>query len=339
MKPFISVIVIAYNLQQYISECLHSIQEQTYKNIEIIVIDNGSVDSTGAICRKYAEGDSRIKVEHIANQGPARAREHGAFLARGDYIAFVDGDDWIEPTMYEAMVKALDDDTDIVVTGHYVVDQKGRHSAEIRPKPGVYTGDKLKSLIWEKLFYDQGRDEIRGYIWGKLYRTNIVLQNMKFNNHELFWGEDALINGACMLDAKKIVVIDFFAYNYRQHPKSLSKQYNPRLFDNICGLYNSLQLVFREKGQESLLREVHLYFMRMIIESVKVECACSGKTMKQAVRRIEEINSLPEVQFVWNTYFDEFCQAEKKRRVYAQLLKRKQYLRLWCKARLRRLFH
>ena len=112
----ISVIIPVYNREKSLKKCLDSVMGQTYKNLEIILVDDGSKDSSGVICDEYAAGDSRIKVIHQQNAGVAAARNAGLAMATGDYIGWVDSDDWIEPDMYECMLdNAQKYEADIVV--------------------------------------------------------------------------------------------------------------------------------------------------------------------------------------------------------------------------------
>lgn len=117
-KPLISVIIPIYKVEQYLTQCIDSVIRQTYTNLEIILVDDGSPDNCGAICDEYAQNDHRIKVIHQTNQGLAAARNAGMDLCTGDLIAFVDSDDWIEPEMYERMTQMmLDKDLDVVFCG------------------------------------------------------------------------------------------------------------------------------------------------------------------------------------------------------------------------------
>jgi glycosyltransferase involved in cell wall biosynthesis len=114
-QPLISIIVPVYKVEKFLSKCVDSILNQTYRNIEIILIDDGSPDNSPAICDEYAEKDNRIKVIHQRNAGLAGARNAGLAICRGEYIAFVDSDDYIEPNMMEAMLNAaVNNDCDIV---------------------------------------------------------------------------------------------------------------------------------------------------------------------------------------------------------------------------------
>ncbi len=114
MMKLISVIVPVYNVKEHIEQCVNSITGQTYKNLEIILVDDGSKDSSGEICDKLAKEDARIHVIHKQNGGVSSARNAGLDYAHGEYIAFVDGDDYIDETMYEKLLSKMDADIDIV---------------------------------------------------------------------------------------------------------------------------------------------------------------------------------------------------------------------------------
>ena len=116
----ISIIVPIYNVAPYLSQCIESLMEQTYKDIEMILVDDGSTDNSPAICEEYKKKDPRIRVIHQENKGVVSARKEGLRAARGTYIGFVDGDDWIEPDMYACMYqKLIDQKVDIVMCGRY----------------------------------------------------------------------------------------------------------------------------------------------------------------------------------------------------------------------------
>ena len=123
----ISVIVPVYKVEQYLPQCIESIINQTYRNLEIILIDDGSPDNCGKICEEYAQKDKRIKVFHKKNGGLSDARNYGIARASGEYLAFVDSDDWIEPDMYEVLVNWIEDhQTDIVSCGFFLSFRNGR---------------------------------------------------------------------------------------------------------------------------------------------------------------------------------------------------------------------
>lgn len=179
----ISIIIPVYNVEKYLAKCIDSILSQTFKDWELILIDDGSVDQSGQICDEYACKDNRIKVTHKKNEGVSKARNTGITLAKGDYICFIDSDDWIVPT-YLQDFKEQEQQCDFYFSGA-LYDTYGK----------VYSYKKYV----EK--YCQNRDEIRdeffkqdllsnGYPWGKLYKAQIIKDNKLRFNENLTINED-----------------------------------------------------------------------------------------------------------------------------------------------------
>ena len=137
-NPTISIIVPVYNVEEYIHKCINSILAQTYKDFELILINDGSPDNSGIICDEYARADSRIKVIHQQNSGLSAARNAGLAVAKGDYIGFVDSDDWIDKSMYESMItEAQTLEADIVICDYYKVKKKKAKAVTEQINPGV----------------------------------------------------------------------------------------------------------------------------------------------------------------------------------------------------------
>lgn len=172
--PLISVIVPIYRVERYLSKCVESILNQTYRHLEIILVDDGSPDGSGAICDEFAEKDSRIWVIHKENGGLSDARNAGIEIAKGTYLAFVDGDDWIEPDMYEAMLSLMEKyGVKIVCAGRYDEnDATGELSVGLCPQreealPGtevvrrIFRWEGLDSSACDKLFHRELFRDIR----------------------------------------------------------------------------------------------------------------------------------------------------------------------------------
>ena len=161
-SPLISIIVPVYDVEPYLRKCIDSILIQSYRDLEIILVDDGSPDNCGAICDEYAEKDKRIKVIHKKNGGLSDARNAGLDIATGEYIGFVDSDDWVMPDMYEYLYKAVKEyDADMSVCGYYDYWGKtisGRYCQDIQ----VYKGQEgIKALLDLKF---------GNYVWNKLYK-------------------------------------------------------------------------------------------------------------------------------------------------------------------------
>lgn len=226
----ISVIIPIYNSENYIERCIKSVCRQTYKNLEIICIDDGSLDSAGKILDKCAASDSRIIARHQTNHGESYARNEGLKLANGEYIAFVDCDDWIEPTMYEELMEYAEKyDLDMVASSWYKDDDSSSIAIknQLEVDTGVFGRDDLLEYIYKRDYY-------RGvaYMWNKLYRRKMLEDNVggKLRFDEQFrLGGDVLFLAQAALRTKRAMYIDKSFYHYYQrsesgcHTKDLSK--------------------------------------------------------------------------------------------------------------------
>ena len=172
----VSIIVPVYNAQKYLKRCLDSIRIQSYKDFEVILIDDGSIDNSGEICDLYCSLDSRFKVMHQENLGVSVARNKGIELATGKYLIFIDSDDEVMPNMLEEMVSYINEyDTDVLISGITFV-KEGKKIKDVMPKITGYCTDD----IWNYIATDD--TGIFGYISNKLYKTKIIKDNnINFN--------------------------------------------------------------------------------------------------------------------------------------------------------------
>ena len=226
MYPLISVIVPIYNIERYVGLCIESIINQTYKNLEIILVDDGGKDRCPEICDLYAEKDERIKVIHKSNGGLVSARKAGLQESNGTYIIYVDGDDWIGAGFIESMYYAMSTtNADVVCAGHsrdlFSKSERFYNAVSL----GIYENEKLEDL-WERMlscgsFYRPG---ITTYVWNKLFKREMLLPvQMKVDNR-ISIGEDAAVTYPYLFQAKKVVVTENTAYHYRQREDSMLKQ-------------------------------------------------------------------------------------------------------------------
>ena len=211
MDDLISVIVPAYNVEQYIGKCLDSILGQTYPNLEIILIDDGSTDGTGEICEAYRERDSRIIVVHQQNQGALAARNAGIEQAQGKYIGFVDGDDWISERMYQelhGLLKRYDAEVAVCKKNIYS-DATGVCFAENDVIAAGYYADCQIADLSDNLFDQIGAESgVPLNLCDKLFARELILQNYGNVNQGLRYFEDLALGFLCVLQAKGIVIIN-----------------------------------------------------------------------------------------------------------------------------------
>lgn len=215
-KEKISIIVPVYKVEKYLEKCIASIVNQTYTELEIILVDDGSPDRCGEICDQWAKKDSRIKVVHKENGGRSDARNAGVEIATGEYIGFVDSDDLLEPDMYQVLFdKLMKYGADIAVCERQTVwedesQKKQSQSNEFK----ILDGDAaLKLLIG---------DGISQVVWNKLYRREVI-GDIEFEVGKYY--EDEFWSYQVFGRAKKVILMDYVGYYYRQHPGSIMAEY------------------------------------------------------------------------------------------------------------------
>ena len=218
----ISVIIPIYNAEPFLCACLDSILTQTYSELDIILINDGSIDGSGAICDRYAAIDERIRVVHQKNGGVSRARNRGLELAVGELVSFVDADDTLEPDMYELLVKLMEKhQTDISHCGYKRFDKQGEFVREVNGthRIMVQSGEEAIICMLRGEYFSNG-------LWNKLFRGAVV-QGLRFRE-DLKNNEDVLFNVQAFSRAKKAVFLDEGKYHYFDHPTSACNQLKAR---------------------------------------------------------------------------------------------------------------
>ena len=204
------MIVPVYNVEPYIHQCIDSIINQTYKDLEILLIDDGSPDNCGAICDEYAKQDSRIRVFHTENRGLSAARNLGLKEAKGEYIGFVDSDDWVEPYMYEKLLEAIqENETDISICGY--CKEADSATETIQHSKTVLTRKQALSALLDL--------KIENSVWNKLY-SKALFQKIHFPENRDH--EDSFIMHEIIGEARKTVTIPDICIHYRNRIGSIS---------------------------------------------------------------------------------------------------------------------
>lgn len=207
-SPKISISIPIYNVAQYLRKCLETIINQTLKDIEIILVDDGSTDSSGQICDEYAKKDSRIIVIHKENGGLASARQAAIDIAKGSFFCACDADDWAELDMYEQLYnKAVETGADIVMCDYYIEYEDGRtiskHFKGFNDNEKLYVGDALKG-------------KVPPMFWNKIYKREIFQKNNIYWEQGIDLGEDFLISLKIFQSPKTISHVQTPLYHYRR---------------------------------------------------------------------------------------------------------------------------
>jgi glycosyltransferase involved in cell wall biosynthesis len=238
-KPLISVIVPVYKVERYLNECVDSIINQTYKNLEIILVDDGSPDNCPAICDEYAKIDKRIKVIHKQNDGVSSARNAGIDIAKGEYISFVDSDDYVDKEYINVMyLTAISNNVEYVCCGY----KRVYNNTETK-----INGDSSLIIIEKEDYIKQVLNVQNGYGFChmKLIKRTL-LDNIRFNER-IEVGEDALFNIQLCFNIKKVAILKKCLYYYRFNSNSVVRKYDDNyiykyklsmdLMDNIIRTY------------------------------------------------------------------------------------------------------
>lgn len=214
MEVKVSVIVPVYNVEKYLRKCLDSVLKQTLKEIEIILINDGSTDYSGEICNEYSKKDSRIKVLHKKNEGIATARNSGLEIAIGEFIMFVDSDDWIEENMVETMyLKAKENNLDVVQAQYLRTDN-------IKSNCSI---NKFSNNIIEELKREVISGNLYTYVWDKIYKRSFIISDkIKFREKYIF--EDWYFFMDVITKCNNYSIINDVVYNYRIRNCSLSRK-------------------------------------------------------------------------------------------------------------------
>lgn len=252
-NPLLSVIVPIYRVEPYLERCVQSIRNQTYQNLEIILVDDGSDDQCPQICDRFADIDERVKVVHKENGGLVSARKAGITEASGKYAAYVDSDDWIECDMYQQLVKQIvENDADIVTSGVYRDYSNDRIAEFDRLREGVYDSEGIKSdvlptFMYTGVFYEAG---VNIHIYNKVFKRELLIKHQLRIEDSIRIGEDAALVYPYILDAKKMVITHKCFYHYCiRNDSIMAKGYR----DELKGYQEIYKMIKAQMWEEKYL--------------------------------------------------------------------------------------
>lgn len=251
--PKVSVIVPVYKTEQFLDKCINCLINSTLKEIEIILVDDGSPDNSPKICDYYATKDSRIKVIHQQNGGLSNARNVGINAAQGEYICFIDSDDFVSPDMFDKMYNLSEThNLDIASCGYSKVDLNG-NIISLNPHP--YSDLILSKPEINKMLESAHKTQVIWYVWRNMYKKRIILENNIFFNEELKFAEDSIFNLYSFAYAKRIGVLEDLLYFYRDAPNSLtSRKGKTYLEENLIRQYCEKKEYYKMFQIENLIK-------------------------------------------------------------------------------------
>lgn len=249
-QPLVSVIVPVYNVEQYLEECMEGIVGQTYADLDIVLVDDGSKDHSGEMCDNYTKKDSRVRVLHKENGGLMSAWKAGVEIALGEYLVFVDSDDWVERNMIEELVKQSVGVGKEIICSNYFIEKKDSVKVKQSMKPGVYNRKEIQEQLFPFMLGQEQR-RIHASRCMKLISKELIVENMHYANPLVTMGEDLNIIFPALLDAQRLVVMEEgFFYHYRFVDASIVHKYNPKLKEKTELLYVTLKEIIHSKVQE-----------------------------------------------------------------------------------------
>lgn len=270
----LSVIVPIYNVEKYLEECVDSIIKSSYVNIEVILVDDGSKDNCGKICDEFAKKDDRIKVIHKENGGLVSARKAGARIVTGEYLTFVDGDDWIAPDWYEKVMGDLQKSgADVHISGLCECRDGEKKKVINELKTGLYIRDEN----WEDIFLavlsdGQMKKSCIPGIFVKILRTKLFQDNMEKVNNTIRNSEDALFSIVCMRSAERIQINNAcIGYFYRIVEDSMSHCYDEKYWEYVEAYSENLDLLLECEQSEKISKRVIADKIYMILRYLDKE--------------------------------------------------------------------
>ena len=272
MGDLISVIVPVYNTREYLEKCVFSILNQTYKNLEIILVDDGSTDGSSGLCDELEMTDSRVKVIHKKNGGVVSARLKGLEYAKGEYGILIDSDDWIEPEMISELYKsAVENNADIVTSGFYKEKDAVYEKVVDGIMEGVYSSKYNKVDFFEKLIYCYTTEQlgIIGALWNKLVKRVLLKEVHICISNKIAYAEDAAVVFSCCVRAKTIVVTHKAYYHYTLRMGSAVYKSNDYYYRNI----NDLYLFLRDEFEKSefkivLMKQLDAFMISLVLRGL-----------------------------------------------------------------------
>lgn len=322
--PTISVIVPVYKAEAFLRKCTDSILCQSYRDLELLLIDDGSPDGSGALCDAIAGEDSRVRVFHKPNGGVSSARNLGLDEAWGTYIAFVDSDDWLEPQALERLLTALrESGADTAGCGHYNAGDAGPASREAPALPaGVHEGAEIREGIVLRLLGDRLRQPVlNGFIWRFLYTRSLITGNrIRFEGAYL---EDELFLMEYFCHASRLAIVDAPLYNYYWNTASATHRYMGDYPETFRRFMERKEELAQRYGLDAPLWRENSLYAGLLIAVGNEYAPGNPASFAQKQRRVREIAAQPEMRRALAALRPEG--AGRNKQIVAALLRRRWY--------------
>jgi len=326
----VSVVLPIYNVEKYLEKCIESVVNQTYTNLEIILVDDGSPDNCPEICDRWAEKDDRIKVVHKENAGLGMARNSGLEKATGDYICFFDSDDFVDLKTIEKAYNSIEENSaDIVCFGFSSVDGKGNLICEHIPTPpkNVFEGDEIQREFLPNLIYSFPADNWNLHMSScmAIFSMELIKKiNWKFVSEREVLSEDIYSLIELYKRVNKVVVLNETFYFYRENASSLSRTYRKDRFEKVKRCYELTASMCRRIGHNrETENRVAITFLSNTIASMK-QISMSDMSFKDKMKELKIIIDNLTLQAVLHSI--DVSKDSKNRKILFLLMEKKLYL-------------
>lgn len=295
-EPKVSIVVPVYNAEKYICRCIDSILNQTYKNFEVILIDDGSTDNSLEILKGYALKDIRLKVLSQKNSGPSSARNTGILIAKGEYLIFIDIDDYIDKDYLAVLYNEIKKGFDLVFMGYRDISKYGVVNLNDFYIDSI---ELVKKIVVENIFKGVG-----GTLWSKIFRRDIILKNEILLNREVHMYEDQLFVLQYALIAEKFSGLDCNGYNYnRLNENSLSSKLSIKYYPSLVRYIDELEKILDKYSLDKALNQnIFNKKLESIYSSLMLKIysdkSCSSKERLESIRFLSKDKKLETLERV-----------------------------------------
>lgn len=324
--PLISIIVPVYNVERYLQKSINSLLTQSYNNIEIILIDDGSTDHSGEICDRFAEKDSKVVAFHKRNTGLGLTRNYGLNRINGQYVAFVDSDDYVGKDFIEKLISPIinDNTLDTVVGGYTRISSNGKILFREKYLPHLFEENNIKNKLFLKMLggLPNKSDSIKPSVWNCLFSVDLIRRyRLQFVSERKLISEDIVWDSDYFFRARKVKLIESSSYYYRSNPTSLSCKYNKNRLQKSIYFYNYMENKIKKlglKAEASIRLKKYLFIMILA-------CVSQLKTLSynSGLKEAKKICNNDVLQVAIKNY--PVNQLLFKQKKFIQLLKNKRY--------------
>ena len=293
----VSIVVPIYKInEKYLRKSIESLCVQTLSEIEIILVEDGSPDNCGAICDEYAAKDTRIKVIHQENQGVSVARNQGILASSGEYVVFVDGDDWVEKDMCQkAYEQCKKYDFQVMFFQYRVVSDSTLHTSKETVKP-------LEEEALEKVIFDIIKQKVSfedvscASPWGKIFQREYLVEKNLFYKSELKKSQDVVFMLYCLNEAKKVGYYQYYGYIYNDmNDTSICKRYNPDLLALLNNFSNAVEefIVTYHPNQKKYIEAKNYLYYSLALQYIRAYCFHndSKRSLKESIKEMKKLLS------------------------------------------------